>query len=372
MKKEKVSGQNLPLQGAIFNLEFEISYKLQELQYQTERLIAYRKALVEHMNGKVRELNRDNFAVRQHLKYVDLYSDKASFQTLTYSDMETVRKEIAPLLLPDKGDVKAIRFDALMYGLELASLTGNKYGKARSDLLKKVTAVSKVANIPEVSKQADLLHQILHTDYLERAGMDEFEEIRTRLRDLMKYIPEREFIPYETHFEDSILSTDRKEAELDNDDLKEYKAAVEYYIRQHQDNFVIAKLKNNQPLTRKDIDALEQILWIELGTKEQYEAEYGEKPLGEFVRGIVGLDMNAAKEAFSEYLDSTNLDSNQIYFVNQIVEYIVHNGMLKDFTVLQDSPFTDHGSVVEIFDDLSVWMGIRKVIETINANMMAA
>ena len=65
------------------------------------------------------------------------------------------------------------------------------------------------------------------------------------------------------------------------------------------------------------------------------------KPLGEFVREIVGLDMNAAKEAFSEYLTDTNLDSRQIYFVNQIVEYIVHNGILKDLSVLQESPFTD-------------------------------
>ncbi len=87
--------------------------------------------------------------------------------------------------------------------------------------------------------------------------------------------------------------------------------------------------------------------------------EYGSKPLGELVREIVGLDMNAAKAAFSEYLESNNLDSRQIYFVNQIVEYIVHNGMMKDLSVLQESPFTDQGSVVEIFTDLNVWMGIR-------------
>jgi type I restriction enzyme R subunit len=81
--------------------------------------------------------------------------------------------------------------------------------------------------------------------------------------------------------------------------------------------------------------------------------------------------MNAAKEAFSEYLTGANLDSRQIYFVNQIVEYIVHNGVLKDLSVLQESPFTDRGSVVEIFTDLNVWMGIRKVIDTINANAAA-
>ena len=115
-----------------------------------------------------------------------------------------------------------------------------------------------------------------------------------------------------------------------------------------------------------------KILWGELGTKEEYETEYGQKPLGEFVREIVGLDMNAAKEAFSEYLDENSLDSRQIYFVNQIVEYIVQNGMMKDLSVLQEAPFTDQGSVVDIFTDLNVWMGIRKVIDQINANAAAA
>lgn len=82
--------------------------------------------------------------------------------------------------------------------------------------------------------------------------------------------------------------------------------------------------------------------------------------------------MNAAKAAFAEYLDGNGLDSRQIYFVNQIVEYIVHNGMMKDLAVLQESPFTDQGSVVEVFTDLSVWMGIRSVIDSINANAQAA
>ena len=110
---------------------------------------------------------------------------------------------------------------------------------------------------------------------------------------------------------------------------------------------------------------------VQIGTKQDYEQEFGEKPLGEFVREIVGLDMNAAKEAFSEYLTNASLDSRQIYFVNQIVEYIVHNGMLRDFSILQESPFTDQGSVVDIFTDLTVWFGIKKVIDTINDNAAA-
>jgi type I restriction enzyme R subunit len=175
----------------------------------------------------------------------------------------------------------------------------------------------------------------------------------------MKYIPQGG-TKYTTNFTDEILSIDWHESDLENDDLKNYKAKAEFYIRQHQDNVVIAKLKTNVPLTKEDVKTLEEILWSEVGTKQDYEAECGQKPLGEFVREIVGLDMNAAKAAFAEYLNNTSLDSRQIHFVNQIVEYIVHNGLMKDLSVLQESPFTDRGSIVEVFTDLSVWVGIGK------------
>lgn len=263
-----------------------------------------------------------------------------------------------------------MRFDALMYGIELAYLAGKKHTKARTDLYRKVEAVSGIANIPEIMVQDVLIEKILHTDYLENAGINEFEEIREKLRYLMRYLP-KTVTRYDTNFTDEILDMQWKDSELENDDLKNYKAKAEYYIRKHQDQTAIAKLRTNQPLTEPDIRSLESILWGEVGSKQDYENEFGKKPLGEFVREIVGLDMNAAKEAFAGYLDETVLDSRQIYFVNQIVEYIVHNGMMKDLSVLQEPPFTDQGSVAAIFTDMSVWLGIRKVIDHINANAAA-
>ena len=78
--------------------------------------------------------------------------------------------------------------------------------------------------------------------------------------------------------------------------------------------------------------------------------------------------MSAAKAAFSNFLNDVNLDADQIYFANQIIKYIVHNGVMKDMSVLQEAPFTDRGSIVEISKNISIWLGIKKVIEQINAN----
>ncbi|NCA98530.1 MAG: DUF4145 domain-containing protein [Clostridia bacterium] len=371
MSKGRTSVNMLALQGAIFQLKAQIISKLQDLAFQTKELIPFRQSLTDDLVYKVQSLNRENFAVKQHLKYVELYSDPKSYASLSYEDTLIMGRELAPLIQPDDDVASAVRFDSLVYGIELAYLIGKKYTKARKDLYTRVKNVAGIANIPEIMAQSELINRILFTDYLETAGINEFEHIRENLRNLMKYIPSSS-ITYTTNYTDEIIATTLHDSDLENDDLRNYKAKAAYYIRQHQDQTAIAKLKSNVPLTQDDVKVLEAILWSEIGTQLDYEAECGQKPLGEFVREIIGLDLAAAKLAFAQYLDDTNLDSRQIYFVNQIVEFIVHNGLMKDLSVLQESPFTDRGSIVEVFTDLAVWIGIRKVIEQVNSNAVAA
>lgn len=370
MSQGKPVHAQLSLQGALFRLKGEIVYKLQDMAYQTEELIPFRQALVKELLGKAQELNRDNFAVKQHLRAVERFSKEETYQGLVYGDIREMEEELCPLILPDADDPKALRFDALLYGIELAYMVGKTSTKARRDLVRQAEAVASVGNIPEIQEQKELLDRILHTDYLERAGLNEFEHIRKSLRDLMKYV-----LPsghsYSTNFDDQILETEWHESQLETDDLKNYRAKAEFYVREHQDSPAIAKLKSNLPLTQQDVVELESILWSQVGTQEDYEAEYGEKPLGEFVREVVGMDMKAAKEAFSVYLNDVNLDDRQIYFVNQIVEYIVQNGLMKDLSVLQKPPFTDLGSISQVFD-AGNWKKIREIIQKINANARVA
>ena len=62
-------------------------FKLQDLAYQTTDLIsAFRKALVEDMVRKVQGAEQENFAVRQHFKYVEFTAMRDSYNALTYED----------------------------------------------------------------------------------------------------------------------------------------------------------------------------------------------------------------------------------------------------------------------------------------------
>ncbi len=360
------------LQERIFNTKVELVYKLQDMVFQTEVLQAYRKELVQDLLEQVKALPRDNFAVKQHLRFIDKFQSEEDFAALTYENTLQIAEHIAPLVLPANEDVSATRFDQLVYQIELAILTEKNFKRAKNDVLSKASELTKYGTIPVIAQQKDLLEQIVHNDFLERAGVMDYEDVRIKLRDLIKFIPEKDRYRYDTDFTDDILSMEVKESQLNNDDLVQYKKKVNHYILQHQDIPAIAKLKGNRPLTSEDIRSLENILWNELGTKEQYDAQYGETPLGELVRSIVGLDHKAANDAFSQFLSDTMLDSRQMYFVRQIMNYIVKNGMMKDLSVLQESPFTDQGSISELFDNMTVFMDLRAVINEINGNAMVA
>ena len=90
----------------------------------------------------------------------------------------------------------------------------------------------------------------------------------------MKYLPHDGTI-YNTNFTDDILSVEWRESELENDDLKNYKFKAEFYVRQHQDKPTIAKLRFQCTADGGGMQELENILWSEVGTRQDYEAEVG-------------------------------------------------------------------------------------------------
>jgi type I site-specific restriction endonuclease len=63
-------------------------------------------------------------------------------------------------------------------------------------------------------------------------------------------------------------------------------AKVESYLRGHLDDLAIHKLRYNDPLTSTDVQHLENLLWMDLGTKSDYHKEYGDESLLP-IQGIV-------------------------------------------------------------------------------------
>lgn len=221
------------IQQRLFNLKIDLCFRLQEIQFKTDNFMKFRKELVLDLCEQIKKLNRDNFAVHQHLKYIDKYLDEQAFDILNYENILQIQKEISPFILPIEDEISALRFDSLIYQMELALLENKPSEKEKGSLLKKVKAISEISTIPEISAKKKLIQKLLYKDYIKQTNIENLEIIRKELRNLMKYISKDNPIKYTTGFTDEILNIEWNDSELKNDDLINYKTKASHYIRQH-------------------------------------------------------------------------------------------------------------------------------------------
>jgi type I restriction enzyme R subunit len=59
-----------------------------------------------------------------------------------------------------------------------------------------------------------------------------------------------------------------------------------------------------------------------------------------FVRSLVGLDREAAKDAMAAFTAGKTLSANQLEFINLVVDHLTAHGVMEPAR-LYESPFTD-------------------------------
>ena len=157
--------------------------------------------------------------------------------------------------------------------------------------------------------------------------------------------------------------------------LESYKARVERYLREHRHHLTINKLTRNVPITAAELDELEAILFTEAaaGSKDKLKEEYGDMPLGKFIRSILGLDVQAAQAAFADFLSTGQFNADQIRFIDTIITYLTKNGTI-DKEMLFEPPFTDQHDqgIMGIFTSDAEVRRIIQIIDRINANAEVA
>lgn len=354
----------------IFNLKVDIIRELQGIEFQEEPYITHRKELVQDVYQEISRLNEDNFQVRMHLQFVHKFKKRENWQALSVANISEIQEHISPLVISIVDDELAKRFDSVMYSIELAKLTSRNATRPVKSVVQTAEQLSKLSTIPQVNAKRDVLLKVQADAFWEEANIFELEEVREAIRELVKFLEKEKQKDYYTNFKDNFTLIGEGEATFyASNDLQNYRKKVNQYLKEHQDQTAIFKLRHNKPLTQQDVTTLETLLWTELGTQDDYKKEFGDTPIAKLVRQIVGLDQLAANEAFSEFLNEEKLNVNQIRFVKLIIDYVVKNGTLEK-KVLQEDPFRTLGSVTELFrDNIDDVRGIIGVIDTINRNV---
>jgi type I restriction enzyme, R subunit len=96
-----------------------------------------------------------------------------------------------------------------------------------------------------------------------------------------------------------------------------FREKAQAYLRAHHNHIAIQTLRTNKPLTASDLLELERML-AESGVGARADIERAKLEscgLGLFVRSMVGLDRDAAKQALAGFLAGKTLGANQIEFV---------------------------------------------------------
>lgn len=346
------SRETKTLSENIFGKQIKIISLLQESAYVGENYQGWRNELVKICHSQVVALNPELISVKLKLQYVEKYKNESVFDSISEGDKGELLQHIAPIVRLDDTDELAKRFDNFMYGLMLASMEQMPVFKpAKKELCDIATLLEKKASIPQVKEKLPIIKEINTDEFWTANDVLLFEKVREELRELMKFLDRKPGKkPIITRLTDPIINQTEGE-ELDPAyDFEDYRDKVNRYIGEHGNTLAIHKLTHNIKLSEGDYKELERVLTSELGSKEDYQREFGDTPFGLLVRKIAKLDHEAAMQAFSKFINDQSLNQRQISFVNKIINHIEQNGYMESVADLQKPPFDKPVSFIKLFD----------------------
>lgn len=314
-------------------------------------LEALRDGLEQRLFDEVSAMNLDNFIVRNKRREVERFQDRANWHALNDDDRDTLKDHVAglPGAFTDD-DLQARQFDYLVLLSQLALLRESAtFPKYQGRIQTIASALEDLGAVPMVAAQMPLILDILTPDWWQDVTASMLEEVRRKLRGLVRLIePASRKIVY-TDFQDEIgegSTIDLPDVGM-GADIGRFRSKVRQFLMEHSDHIVLQKLRTNEQLTRLDLDELER-MFLEAGVAvgddlDQMKAEGG---LGIFIRSLIGLDREAAKAALGTFVADKSLNADQIEFVDMIIDHLTDRGVMEP-GMLYESPFTD-------FDDQGV------------------
>ena len=310
----------------------------------------HRQTLADLLRCHVAACPADNFVVRPHLQLVERFRQDDSWATLSPDDHQILNTTLAPLpsaYAEQQGDTdaNARRFDLLLYTLQLTLLRGEpRFARLQQQLRSLAAELEARANIPQVASELELIRDLLADEWWQDVTVPMLEEVRRHLRALVGLIETSAQEPLYTNFADELGELRELDAAalLSRDEFQQFRLRAREFLRAHEDHLTMQRLRRNQPLTPADLDELQLFLLSHgVGTEQAIQRAAEESNgLGLFIRSLVGLDRNAAKELFAEFLAEGTHTATQIRFINEIIDELTSRGVM-DPVRLYDPPFSD-------------------------------
>ena len=368
--KGKESTIGMSLSQFIFQLKVDILKELQKVDYLNDNeYLWYKNVLLDQLVDTISSLNTLKFDVKQKIQYVEKYKDVVNWNNLTDLAVKEIKDNLTLLIMSNDNDEPAKQFDRLMLSIELSKMLNMRYEREKSRLSHIGEGLIGLMNIPQIADKKDDVQKLLKEDYIDKADIFEIDGIRDSLRELIKYLPKRIRKDVYTDFSDDINIVEHDDRKIEQQDLSDYKKKINFYLKNHMDNEIINKIRNNERVSSEEINKLQEILFADLNSNEaEYKINYNDESLVLLVRKTVGLSKEAIDREFSKFENDNELNVEQTRFLNLIKNYIMKNGVI-DKRILNEDPFTNYGSILQLFDgQMNIIQIIIAIIDVINGN----
>lgn len=357
MKPDGRKGSNAePISQKIFNRNLEIAAALNKAEEPAE--IEFRKDILDFLHTYVTGMEEENFIIRPNIEWVRKYNDRDEWNILSDSKVSEIYNNVSHLpSTMDLDDQDAKQWDLLLLNTELSLLESNalKFDKQRL-AIQEVTRsiIEQLSNMPEVKKILPLLEAITEDSYWKDITIVMVDEIRKKLRLLVRFLQREKREKVYTNFEDGGISIEDIDTEnLYPSELKKYKEKMESILNQmvKDTSTTIYKIRHNMPITELDLEVLDKKLFKESGERETFHNIYDNKitqkwtdlenpPLSMLIRSIVGLDRNNVEKEFSKFVSGSDYSSVQYRFIQQIISHLSKDGFIHP-SALYEPPYTD-------------------------------
>jgi type I restriction enzyme R subunit len=348
-KVPTTDGGNAPgLNERLFGQRVELIAELDgALARQPDGEIAgLRAATASLLRAQVTAMPLDNFLVRAKRRLVERYSDQGVWDHLGVAEQGELVRDVAalPSALMDS-DQDAKQFDLILLALQLTVLRVEpRFEELKKAVIAIASALMEKQAIPMVRDQMLLIEEVQTDQFWEAITVPELEQVRLRLRALVKFIEKSRREPVYTNFEDELRASEyiALPGISTGVDAERFREKALAFLRDKLEEPALHKVRWNEPLTFVDLEALEQMLvQAGIGTIEEIEKiAQEEHGLGLFIRSIVGLDRAAAKRAFSRFIEERQLNASQLDFVNLIIDHLTQCGWMRP-KQLFESPFKE-------------------------------
>lgn len=309
-------------------------------------LFAIREGLAAQMHSQVAAMTLDNFLVRPHRREVERYGEPARWLSMTGADYEDAAS-LAGLPSADDmldQDEAAKRFDLFALRAELGVLVGAAgFTAARSRMRGIANALAEQKSIPVIALNIELITTVASDEWWVDVTVPMIKMARIRLRSLVRLIDTTAKSVVYSNFADTALASEDIAIEYVAVavDRARFREKVFVFLREHEEDVVLLKVRNGHQLTALDLSEIERIM-VETGgfTRSDVTMAATEAHgLELFVRSTVGMDRVAATAALSSFAAGTTFTANQLAFVKLLVDQLTQRGTV-DPSLIYEAPFT--------------------------------